>query len=295
MTASRPAVRWFAAAALALAVAAPASAGRKAPASYDDTPQLKDRFLAAVYTARRPQSIDHAESLVDILRAIEKDFQIKLRSSDIAETLAQGNPELAKKLDDKASKGIVSFRPIERAAEAPREAEHRFMVDAINLSGLCLPSEAAYNLRYLDFLEQRRWPKERYGYAPVRYALYARMYIRGCLPEKAFLDKTRALVAPVKKVMEAATRPGDAGAYIYLLAATNRLSEVPPTLLQRYVDAQERSGAWDNAEVGDPSVAAAQGAYVIATMLKRRGVMVTQLELYRAEAAPPALPAPGTF
>lgn len=295
MKPQRRAARWFAAAVFALAAAAPAHAGRRGPASYDDTQLLKDRFLAAVYAARRPESTDHAESLVDVLRAIEKDYKLDLRSGELIETLAQGNPELKKKLEAKSSPGIVSFHPIERAAEAPREVERRFMVDAINLSGLCLPSEAAYNLRYVDFLEHRRWPTERFGYAPVRYALYTRMFMRGCLPEKEFLAKTKPLVAPLKKVMEAASRPGDAGAYVYLFAASGRLGEVPATLMQRYVGAQERTGTWDNTEVGDASVAAAQGAYVIATLLQRRGVLVTPLELFRAEAGVPPLPAPGTF
>lgn len=294
MPPQRVTFRWLAAAVLALAAAAPAHAAR-GPASYDDTQLLKDRFLAAVYTARRPESTDHAESLIEILRAVEADFKVDLRSTELVEIVAQGNPELKKKLDVKHSPGIAAYRPIEKAAEAPRDLERRFMVDAINLSGLCVPVEAEYNLRYLDFLERRRWPAARQGYAPVRYALYVRMLKRGCLPEKAFLAKTQPLVGPLKKAMLAASRPGDAGAYVYLFAASGRLGEVPETLLRRYVAAQERTGAWDNTEVGDASVAAAQGAYVIAVLLQRRGVIVTPLELYRAEAGLPALPAPGTY
>lgn len=287
--------RWCVGLVLAICAAAPAHARRDGAASYDDTPLLKSRFLAAVYAARRPESTDHAESLVDILRAIEADYKLNLQTGELVATLVQGAPELKKKFEAKASPGIASYRPIERATEAPREAERGFLVDAINLSGLCVPAEAAYNLRYVDFLEHRRWPAERYNYAPVRYALYLRMYKRGCLPEKAFLTTTKPLVEPVKKVMEAATRPGDAGGYMYLLAASRRLGEVPPSLLRRFVESQERSGTWVGTEVGDPAVAAAQGAYVIAAMLEQRRGLVTQLELYHAEGGIPALPAPGVF
>lgn len=282
----------------ALAPHAPvANADVLAAASYDDTDLLKKRFLAAVYVARRPETFDHAESILDVLISIEKDYALNLRSRDLIRTLEKENPRYKEMYEPGASKGIAHYRPLEKAAVTGKKTvQQTFVVDALSLSGICLPADGDYNNRYIAFLERQKWPEQMFGYMPVRYALYLRMYKRGCVSERAFLAHTKSLLPGVRRALLAAdNESGDTGAYLYLLAAANRLDQAPQELLERFIRAQYVDGSWPSTQVGDPSVAAAQGAYVIATLLHRRDVRISAPELFYAEGTIPPLPAPVAF
>jgi hypothetical protein len=123
------------------------------------------------------------------------------------------------------------------------------------------------------------------------------MQKRDCLGERDFLSQTKALVPGVREAMLGANlEAGDAGSYAYLLIASKRFEEIPESLLTRFLQAQQPNGAWLSNLVGDRAVAAAQGAYIIASMLARRNVHITEMELFSALGKEqPPLPRPVKF
>lgn len=265
-------------------------------ASYDDTGVLRKRLLAAINAAKRPQNFDHVESLIEILRAIEKDHGLNLQTGDLMRAAAETDARLKTIYLPESPRGIAFYRPLEAAARAKPKQVNNVVVEALGLSSICLAAEADYNERYAEHFQRQPWPTQDDRHAVLRYAVFLRMYKRDCISTKAFNRLTASLVAGVRRAMLGGNiAAGDSGAYAYLLAASNRLDQIPAGLLSRFVLAQEAEGSWPSTHVGDPAVAAAQGAYIIAEMLRRRGVQVTDLEVFHAAGSPPQLPPPVRF
>ncbi len=278
---------------LAAALPLPAEPLRTS-ATADEADLLKRRFQAALYAAIRPESYDHVDSQIETLRALEKDFGLRLYTEDAVELLGEQFPHLKALEQEGEASGIRKFQPVEKAAR--QGTPSNFVVEAIAYTAVCLPSETDYNLSYLDFLERRKWPSLRKGSEPLRYAFYLRMYKRGCLEKKAFLGRTRHLAGKLVELLsQSDLRAGDAAAYLYFLAATHRLDMVSGELLRRFVRAQEVTGSWRESQTGDPAIAAAQGAYVIRALLKRSGVEVDDMEVFEAQGKLASIPAPIPF
>jgi hypothetical protein len=279
-----------------LASVTPAFARNQPIASYDDTPLLKQRFLMAYKAAKMPENYDHIDSLIEILRFIEKDFALNMRSEEMIRSITETQPRFKAMYEPGAIKGIRYYQPLEKAAQKKKSggSSSNLLGEALGLSSVCLASEADYNRRYVEYLEKHRWPRK---LAPVRYAIYLRMQKRDCLGERDFLSQTKALVPGVREAMLGANlEAGDAGSYAYLLIASKRFEEIPESLLTRFLQAQQPNGAWLSNLVGDRAVAAAQGAYIIASMLARRNVHITEMELFSALGKEqPPLPRPVKF
>ncbi len=268
----------------------PESNAEKPSASYDDSQLLKSRFLAALHAAKRPAGFDHAESLVNILLSIEKDHGFALQTAAMIRSIEEQSPGFQTIAEGGGSMGIAHYKPLEKAAAKPPKT---WLIDAINLTSICIPKDADYNLRYLNFLEKQRWSETKVETAPLRYALYLRMYQRGCISTQDLQSATRSIVPTFLKALRAAdTKAGDAGSYLYLLAASGRLDEIPKDILLRYYGAQDhKTGSWESAKLEEPAVLAAQGAYVIASVLKQRNLSISEAEILSVEGALPWLPA----
>jgi hypothetical protein len=266
-------------------------------ASFDDTEQLKQRLIAALFKATRPQESDHIASIVEILWWLQQDFEYPLRVAEVSSGFGLDEQQIRTLTEPEYATGIARHRPIERAEKSPADyAGRAFLLDALGFTGICSPSEERYNQRYIQFLEGQQWPELASGTQQVRYVLYLRMYKRGCISRELFEALTGKLVPALRESFSAQDlQAGDVGNVLYMFAVSQRFDEVPRHLLNRYLHAQRQDGSWPSTKVADAAVAAAHGAYIIAAILSSRGESISEEDLFRVGDTFPELPKPIDF
>lgn len=266
--------------------AMPADPGAKpaiTPAFKDLNDELQSRLEAALHVAfdARTTTPDDEAARLRALSRYEREFDANLSSHEELGVAIKDFPELTQPLRIDAPRGVQSFDPIRKKMKPADYASTYKKYPALQ-SGLfyrqmmlyaseCLPKEEKYNQRFVDYVfsQPLKFPPGRL--AMGRYGLVAELREHKCVSDKYFTQKTAPLVpAILKHAHDPKLVPGDLITALHLLASTGRFERIPDDLLLRFARAQEKDGGW-RTDSDTSRSRAAEGAYLLAKMLQKRG------------------------
>lgn len=256
---------------------------------------------AAVHAARPTDSL-HAELNQRYLRAmarlveapietwdpggllafiyLEQDFGVRAGAVQTVNAVMQSGKPLPGLIRDDP-RGLAAERPVENKIDIawlrrrlnfglPLADEAIVIFAVVSAVGQCLPAEAAYNVKFLDYVDTLRWPANAEW---IRYGLLAGFRIHNCIGEPEFAKRSAPLVAPLLRWVADERTPVEPKAYVlFAMAASNRLGAVPFEQLTEFVRSQGPDGLWRESEPRSAPVnTTALGAYVTAAMIRTLG------------------------
>ena len=264
--------------------------------------ELSARFLRAVDTALTA-SLDrwHDGGLI-ALHFLERHFDMHLGTSVLVARITNSGRPLPALVREEPV-GVVSSKPIENQVdfETVRQQaeslpfklgdETLAMLVAYDAVLQCLPDEAAYNARFLAYLDTLDWPEHTEW---TRYALNAGFLMHGCIDERAFRRQTEHLLAPLVSWLQDPEHRPDLKLWILFgLAVTERLAVVPVETVLDLIRLQGDEGSWTHDSfAGNSPNGAAVGAFVIADLLHAAGQPLPRRDFIMTSPLVPATPLP---
>lgn len=260
--------------------APPAAAARDERRADSLHVELNDRYLRAMARLMAAPVEEWDAGGLLALIYLEQDFGVRANAAATANAVMKSGKPLPGLVRENP-RGLAGERPVEKKIDIgwlrknlnfglPLSDEAVVIFAVVSAVGQCLPAEADYNAKFLDYVDTLRWPANADW---VRFGMLAGFRIHNCIGEPEFARRTAPLVKPLLAWIAEESTPLEPKAYVlFAMAASNRLGAVPYEQLISFVRTQGPDGLWRESEPrSGPISTTALGAYVTAAMLRTLG------------------------
>lgn len=231
---------------------------------------------------------------------LEQDFGVRAGAVPTVNAVMKSGKPLPGLIRDNP-RGLAAERPVENKVNIdwlrkrldfglPLSDEAIVIFAVVSAVGQCLPAEAAYNVKFLDYVDTLKWPANAEW---IRYGMLAGFRIHNCIDEPEFAQRSAPLVTPLLRWVADEHTPIEPKAYVlFAMAASNRLGAVPFEQLTGFIRAQGADGLWRESEPrSNPVNTTALGAYVTAAMIRTLGHPLPRADFRIASELEPGITA----